>query len=113
MSLDDAQLRDVRRAGLVKRRLLGGCRVTLKGTRYVRDDVARRDEVVRAKLSGYAEQWESGAMTKGERREALVELVLLAWQRDEAHEAEALAALRSSGYDPLEVEALRRGEKRE
>jgi hypothetical protein len=48
MSLDEAQLGDVRRAGLVKRRLLGGYGVTLKGTRYVRDDVARRDEVVRA-----------------------------------------------------------------
>jgi hypothetical protein len=48
-----------------------------------------------------AEEWESGAVTKSERREMLVDLVLLGWKNDRAGEAAALADLRSQGFDPL------------
>jgi len=95
---------DVRSAGLIRRRLRGGYRVTLRGTRVLRD-VCLRDEEVRTEMSKQAEKWESGTMTKAERREALVELVLLAWKRDRMAEADALADLRSIGFDPLAPES--------
>ena len=85
---------------MVRRRLLGGYRLTLRGTWYMRDR-ARLHENVGAKLSEYAEVWESGAMTKRERREAQVELVMLAWEKDEAMMAESVAELRAQGFDPL------------
>jgi hypothetical protein len=87
-------------AGLIRKRFRGGYRVTLSGTRYLRD-VCGRDQEVRAEMSQQAEQWESRTITKAERREALFALVLLAWKKDRVAEAEALAALRSDGFDPL------------
>ncbi len=103
MSFDEARLTDVRRAGLVKKRLFGGYKLTLKGTWYLRDRAGLHEDV-RAKLSEYAEKWESGAMTKSERREGQVELVALAWERDETEMADAVADLRAKGYDPLAPE---------
>jgi hypothetical protein len=97
-SIDEA-----RRAGLIRRRLRGGYRVTLAGSRYVRD-AARRDADVRAELSKLAEVWETSGKKKAEKREGLVSLVLLAWERDETAEADALAGLRSQGLDPLAPE---------
>jgi hypothetical protein len=99
---DKALLADVRRAGYVRRRLLGGYRVALKGTWYLRD-VCARDEEVHSKMSKYADEWAAGGMTKRERREAKVALVLLGWKRDRIGEAEAVAELRSSGFDPIEA----------
>jgi hypothetical protein len=73
--------------------------VTLAGTRYLRDR-ARLHEDVRAELSKNAEAWESGTMTKADKRDALVSLVVLAWKLDEEAMAEARADLRAHGFDP-------------
>ena len=98
---------DVRSAGLIRRRLLGGYRPTRRGNRYLRDAILR-DEDVRAQMSTQTDRWESGAMTKAERREALIELVLLAWTRDRIGAAEAIADLRSQGLDdPLKLRPRR------
>ncbi len=75
--------------------------MTVKGTWYLRD-VCGRDEVVRARMSEQADEWAEGRMTKREKREAGVGLVLLGWKRDRIGEAEAVAELRSSGFDPIE-----------
>jgi len=88
---------------LVKKRLFGGYKLTLKGTWYLRDRAGLHEDV-RAKLSEYAEKWESGAMTKRERREGRVELVVLAWERDEIEMADAVAGPRAQGFDPLAPE---------
>jgi hypothetical protein len=95
-----ADLVELQRAGLIRRRLRGGYRVTLKGTRYLRDVCARNQEV-RAKMSQQAEKWESGELPKSGRREALVDLVVLGWKNDRTDEAKALADLRSQGFDPI------------
>ena len=98
---------DVRSAGLIRRRLLGGYRLTLEGNWYLRDAVLR-DEDLRAQMSKQTDRWESGAMTKAERREALIELVLLAWTRAGIGAAEAIADLRSQGLDdPLKLRPRR------
>jgi hypothetical protein len=100
MSFDEAHLAAVQRAGYVRRRLFGGYRMTIKGGWYLRDACARH-EALHAELSKQTERWESGAMTKRDRREALVELVLHGWELDRTEEAEAVAELRSQGFDPL------------
>ena len=92
---------DVRNAGLIRRRLLGGYRLTVKGNRHLRDTILR-DEDLRAQMSKQTDRWESGAMTKAERREALIELVLLGWTRDRPiGAAEEIADLRAQGLDDL------------
>ena len=92
---------DVRRAGFIRRRLRGGYKMTaVKGKVYLRDAVQRHDEL-RAELSKQIDNWEAGAMTKAEKREALVALIVLAWKKDREGEAEAAAELRSSGVDVL------------
>ena len=100
---------DVRSAGLIRRRLLGGYRLTRRGNRYLRDAILR-DEDLRAQMSKQTDRWESGAMTKAERREALIELVLLAWTRDRDRigAADDIADLRSQGLDdPLKLRPRR------
>ena len=98
---------DVRSAGLIRRRLLGGSRLTLEGNWYLRDAVLR-DEDLRAQMSKLTDRWQSGAMTKAERRETLVELVLLAWTRAGIGAAEDIADLRSQGLDdPLKLRPRR------
>jgi hypothetical protein len=95
----DFYLTEPQRAGLVRRRWRGGSKATSKGRFYLRDAVQRHDDL-RAELSTAAEQWESGAMTKADRHESLAVLVVLAWKLDREAEAEAVAELRSRGYDP-------------
>jgi hypothetical protein len=97
--LSEISLCDVREAGLVRKRLRGGHSVTLKGTRYLRDACARNEEL-RREMSKQADIWAEGRMSKTEKREALVALVRLAWEQDVVGEAEALASLRSLGFDP-------------
>jgi hypothetical protein len=98
---------DVRSAGLIRRRLLDGYRLTRRGNRYLRNAILR-DEDLRAQMSKQTDRWESGTMTKAERREALVELVLLAWTRDRIGTPEAIADLRSQGLDdPLKLRPRR------
>lgn len=98
---------DVRSAGLIRRRLLGGYRLTLKGNWYLHDAILR-DEDLRAQMSKQTDRWESGAMTKTERREALVELVLLAWTRVGIGATNDIADLRSQGLDdPLKLRPRR------
>jgi hypothetical protein len=94
---------DAESAGLIRRRLRGGYKVTLRGSHYARDACLRHEDL-RAHMSKQADEWASGTMTKAERREALVELVLLAWNKDQIAEADALADLRSQGFDPLAPE---------
>lgn len=68
---------DVRRAGLIlRRRLRGGLGATFKGTAYLRDAILRNEEL-RAEMSKQIDKWEAGAMTKAEKREALVALIVL------------------------------------
>jgi hypothetical protein len=93
-------IEEAHRAGFLRRGLRRGYRVTLKGTRYLRDACSRHGDV-RFEMSKHAEKWESGTMTKPERREALVELVAVAWEKDVVAEAEALAELRAQGFDPF------------
>jgi hypothetical protein len=97
--LSEISLCDVREAGLVRKRLLGGHGVTLKGTRYLRDACAR-NEKVRREMSQQADGWAEGKMSKAEKREGLVALVRLAWEQDPAAEGEALDWLRELGFDP-------------
>ena len=98
---------DVRSAGLIRRRLLGGYRVTREGNRYLRDAILR-DEDLGAQMSRQTHGWEAGEMTKEERRTALIELVVLAWTRDRRGAAEAIADLRSQGLDdPLKLRPRR------
>ena len=89
-----------RTAGLIRRRLGGGYSVTRKGGIYIRDASQRHDDV-RALLSEYAKAWEAREVTKADRRDAQVDLVVRAFQADEAAESESLAALRALGFDPL------------
>ena len=98
---------DVRSAGLIRRRLLGGYRLTRRGNRYLRDAILR-DEDLRAQMSKQTDRWESGAMTKAERCEALIDLVVLAWTRAGKGAAEDFADLRSQGLDdPLKLRPRR------
>jgi hypothetical protein len=104
---DRERVDDVRSAGLIRRRLLGGYRLTREGNRYLHDAILR-DEDLRAQMSEQTDRWASGAMTKAERREALIELVLLAWPRDRAGAPEDIANLRSQGLDdPLKLRPRR------
>jgi hypothetical protein len=94
--LSEISLSDVREAGLVRKRLRGGHKVTLKGTRYLRD-ACSRNEALRREMSKQADRWAEGKMSKAQKREALVALVRLAWEQDVIAEAEASASLRSRG----------------
>jgi hypothetical protein len=62
--------------------------------------LSARNEELRREMSRQADRWAEGKMSKTEEREALVALVRLAWEQDVLGEAEALASLRSLGYDP-------------
>jgi hypothetical protein len=98
---------DVRSAGFIRRRLLGGYRLTRRGNWYLRDAILR-DEDLRVQMSKQIVRSESGAMTKAERREGLLELVLLAWTRAGKGAAEDFADLRSQGLDdPLKLRPRR------
>jgi hypothetical protein len=111
MSELDQSVAEVCSAGLIRRRRFrGGHRVTLKGNRYLRDAILR-DEELRAEMSKRIDRWESGAMTKAERREALVELVVLGWTRDRKGEAEAVADLRAQALDPYRALDPREGQR--
>ena len=70
--------------------------MTRKGLRFLRD-ICQWDEETRARMSEGAARWEAGA----NKQETQVEVVLFAWERSLTVDAEALADLRSHGFDPL------------
>ena len=100
-SWTDTDLALALRAGLIAKRWRGGYRMTaVKGKVYYREALNKYPDL-RAQLSKQIDKWEAGEMTEAERREALVELVLRARARDRRDATEALADMRSQGFDPL------------
>jgi hypothetical protein len=95
-----ADLNELKRHGLIRRRLRGGYAPTRHGLRYLRDAILRNDEL-RAEMGKRIDRWEAGELTKDGRRQALVELIGRGWEWDGALQAEALASLRARGFDPL------------
>ena len=107
-----SDLDELLRAGRIRKRLRGGYTPTRQGRRYLRD-VILRDEELRAEMGKQIELFEAGELSEDGRREALVDIIRRAWERDGAGEAEALAVLRTKGLDPIATLVEGRGSRAE